>query len=42
MNGINLMLDIVGQEEVICETLKDFNYTDVEAKQYISGPAYFA
>lgn len=42
MNGINLMLDIVGQEEVLRRTLKEFNYTDEEIKEYISGPGYFA
>jgi hypothetical protein len=42
MNGINLMLDITGQEEVIRETLMDFNYTDDEAREYIAGPAYQA
>lgn len=42
MNGINLVLDIVGQEEVIRQTLKEFHYTDAEIKDYISGPAYFA
>ena len=42
MNGINLVLDIVGQEEVLRQTLKEFNYTDEEIKDYICGPAYFA
>ena len=42
MNGINLMLDIIGQEEVLRRTLKEFNYTDEEIKEFISGPAYFA
>ncbi|MEG1474685.1 MAG: alpha-N-acetylglucosaminidase TIM-barrel domain-containing protein [Longicatena sp.] len=42
MNGINLMLDIVGQEEVLRQTLKEYNYSDEEIKDYISGPAYFA
>lgn len=42
MNGINLVLDIVGQEEVLRETLREYNYTDEEIKDYISGPAYFA
>lgn len=42
MNGVNLMLDIVGQEEVIRELLLQYNYTDEEIKDYISGPAYFA
>ncbi len=42
MNGLNLVLDIVGQEEVLRQTLKEFNYTDEEIKDYICGPAYFA
>lgn len=42
MNGVNLMLDIVGQEEVIRELLLQYNYTDEEIKDYIAGPAYFA
>ncbi|MFA9493429.1 alpha-N-acetylglucosaminidase [Streptococcus sp. E17BB] len=42
MNGINLMLDIVGQEEVLRQTLREFNYSDQEIKDYIPGPAYYA
>ena len=42
MNGINLVLDIVGQEEVLRQTLREYHYTDEEIKDYISGPAYFA
>ncbi len=42
MNGINLMLDIVGQEEVLRQFLKTYGYTDEEVSDYISGPAYFA
>ena len=42
MNGINLILDIVGQEEVLRQTLREFHYTDEEIKDYICGPAYFA
>lgn len=42
MNGVNLMLDIVGQEEVLRQTLRQFNYTDEEIKEYITGPGYFA
>ncbi|MDD6034226.1 MAG: alpha-N-acetylglucosaminidase TIM-barrel domain-containing protein [Oscillospiraceae bacterium] len=40
MNGVNLMLDIVGQEEVQRRFLMDFGYTDEEVKRYITGPAY--
>ena len=42
MNGFNLVLDIIGQEEVLRRTLNEFNYTDEEVKEFISGPAYFA
>lgn len=35
MSGINLMLDIVGQEEVIRRTLQDYGYTDAEIKEYL-------
>lgn len=42
MNGINLVLDIVGQEEVLRQTLREYGYTDEEVKDYICGPAYFA
>ncbi|MGF0110786.1 alpha-N-acetylglucosaminidase TIM-barrel domain-containing protein [Clostridium sp. SGI.024] len=42
MNGFNLILDIVGQEEVLRRTLNEFNYSDEEVKEFISGPAYFA
>ena len=42
MNGINLMLDVLGQEEVQRRTLKHFGYTDQEIKEYLSGPGYYA
>lgn len=42
MNGINFMLDFIGQEEVYREMLKDFKYTDDEARDFITGPNYFA
>ena len=42
MNGYNLILDIVGQEEVLRRTLNKFGYSDEEIKEYISGPGYFA
>lgn len=42
MNGVNLLLDIVGQEEVLRETLTQYGYTDDEVKEYLCGPAYFA
>ena len=42
MSGINTMLDIVGQEEVIRRTLSAYGYSDEEIKEYIAGPGYFA
>ncbi|MBE6469371.1 MAG: alpha-N-acetylglucosaminidase [Coriobacteriaceae bacterium] len=42
MNGVNLMLDIVGQEEVLRQTLNQFGYSDDEVKEYITGPGYYA
>lgn len=42
MNGINLMLDIVGQEEVLRQTLREYHFTDEEIKDYLVGPAYVA
>ena len=42
MNGVNLVLDIIGQEEVLRQTLLQYNYTTEEVKEYISGPAYYA
>lgn len=42
MNGINLMLDIIGQEEVQRRVLKQYGYTDQEIKEYVTGPGYYA
>lgn len=42
MSGVNLMLDIVGQEEIIRRTLSEYGYSDEEIKEYICGPGYFA
>lgn len=42
MNGYNLILDIVGQEEVLRRTLNEFGYSDAEVMQFMTGPAYFA
>lgn len=41
MNGVNLMLDIVGQEEVQRRMLDQFGYSDNDVRQYLPGPAYF-
>ncbi|WP_442777711.1 alpha-N-acetylglucosaminidase TIM-barrel domain-containing protein, partial [Clostridium perfringens] len=32
MNGVNLVLDIIGQEEVLRRTLNEFGYSDEEVK----------
>jgi len=42
MNGINLMLDIVGQEEILRRLFLKYGYTEDEIRDYICGPAYFA
>lgn len=42
MNGINLMLDVLGQEEVQRRTLNRFGYNDQEIKEYLTGPGYYA
>ena len=42
MNGLNLVLDIVGQEEVLRQTFLEYGFTNEEIKDYICGPAYFA
>jgi hypothetical protein len=42
MNGINLMLDVVGHEEIQRRFLLKYSYTEDEIRDYISGPAYFA
>lgn len=42
LNGVNLVLDITGQEEVWREFLGALGYSHEEAKDYIAGPAYYA
>lgn len=42
MNGINMPLAVVGSEAVWYETLLEFGFTDAEALQTISGPAFWA
>ena len=42
MSGINLVLDIVGQEEIVRRVLMEYGYTHEEVKEYIVGPGYFA
>ena len=42
LNGVNIVLDITGQEEVWREFLSALGYTHEEIKDYIAGPAYYA
>ncbi|MCL2572388.1 MAG: alpha-N-acetylglucosaminidase [Defluviitaleaceae bacterium] len=42
MNGINLMLQIVGQEEVLHQFLSQYGYSTQDVLDYICGPGYFA
>lgn len=42
LNGVNTVLDATAQEEVWRRFLTDIGYTPAEAKDYISGPAYYA
>ncbi|MBR0314962.1 MAG: alpha-N-acetylglucosaminidase N-terminal domain-containing protein, partial [Bacteroidales bacterium] len=42
MNGINMPLQVVGLEGVWYNSLLKIGYTDLEARQYLCGPAYFA
>jgi len=42
LNGINLVLSLVGQEEVWRRTLVKLGYTEAECKEFLCGPAYFA
>lgn len=42
MNGVNLVLDILGMEEVYRRFLTKLGYRHREIKNFLSGPAYFA
>ena len=42
LNGVNAVLDATAQEEVWRRFLQEVGYTAQEAKDYISGPAYYA
>ena len=42
LNGVNLVLDITGQEEVWRRFLDTLGYTHEEIKDYIAGPAFYA
>lgn len=40
LNGVNLMLNIVGNEIVVRDMLTDMGYTTEEAVKFLTGPAY--
>ncbi|WP_053374983.1 alpha-N-acetylglucosaminidase [Paenibacillus sp. FJAT-27812] len=42
LNGINLVLSLVGHEEVWRRLLTRIGYSDEQSKQFICGPAFFA
>ena len=42
MNGINMPLQVVGLEGVWYNALRKVGYSDLEARKYLCGPAYFA
>ncbi len=42
LNGVNIVLDVTAQEEVLRQFLGALGYSHEEAKDYIAGPAYYA
>lgn len=42
LNGVNLVLDLTGQEEVWRKFLSAFGYSHKEIKDFLAGPAYYA
>lgn len=42
LNGVNVVLDLTGQEEVWRRFLIELGYTNQEAKDFVTGPAYAA
>lgn len=42
MNGINMPLSVVGLEAVWYHTLLKMGFTDLQAREYLVGPTYFA
>ena len=42
LNGVNVVLDMTGQEEVWRRFLGELGYTHQEIKDFIAGPAYYA
>ena len=41
MCGVNLMMLMTGQEEIMRRVLTQFGYTDEEVKEYLTGPVCF-
>lgn len=42
LNGVNVVLDLAGQEAVWINFLMNFGYSYDEAKNWIAGPSYYA
>lgn len=42
LNGVNVVLDITGQEEVWREFLMSVGFSHQEAKDFLAGPGYYA
>lgn len=42
LNGVNVVLDLAGQEAVWSRFLMHYGYTFDEAKDWLAGPAYYA
>ncbi|MFQ8601055.1 MAG: alpha-N-acetylglucosaminidase TIM-barrel domain-containing protein, partial [Oscillospiraceae bacterium] len=42
LNGVNVVLDLTGQEEVWRRFLGELGYTTDEAKDWLAGPVYYA
>lgn len=42
LNGVNVVLDLAGQEAVWIKFLMNFGYSFDEAKDWIAGPSYYA
>lgn len=42
LNGVNVVLDLAGQEATWIKFLMNFGYSYDEAKDWLSGPAYYA
>lgn len=42
LHGINMPLQIIGLEEVWRRVLRQYGYTDEEAKRFVAGPAFTA